>query len=104
MAVVSIPKASKNDAMELVMAITEAEITSQVRRGENAGRSLRHTAVVRQLRSLGEVKLAADQPFVTSTQLSAEKAWKRRALKAVVFLQEKKSRRILGAAVQPFCE
>ena len=95
---------SKTDPPELLVAITESGLASQVRRGENAGRTLRHTAVVRQLRSLGEVQRQTTQDFVVSTQLSVDKAWKRSALQVVAFLQEKKGRHILGAAAKPLCD
>jgi hypothetical protein len=94
---------SKADTTELFVAVTESGLVSQVTRGENAGRLLRHTAVVRQLRSLGEVKGTATKAFVASTQLSLDKTWKRSALRVVAFLQEKKGRHILGATVQPYC-
>jgi hypothetical protein len=95
---------SKTDRPELLVAVTESGLASQVRRGENAGRTLHHTAVVRQLRSLGEVPRQTAQDFVASTQLSVDKAWNRSALQVVAFLQEKKSRHILGAAAKPLCD
>jgi hypothetical protein len=97
----NLPKA---DNPELLVAITESGLTSQVQRGENAGRTLRHTAVVRQLRSLGEIQRQASKDFVASTQLSVDKAWKRDALQVVAFLQEKKGRQIVGAAATPLCD
>jgi hypothetical protein len=33
-----------------------------------------------------------------------DKAWNRSALEVVAFLQEKKSRHILGAAAKPLCD
>ncbi len=94
---------SKTDAPELLVAITESGLASQVRRGENAGRTLHHTAVVRQLRSLGAIQRQTTQDFVASTQLSVDKAWKPGALQVVAFLQERRSRHILGAAAEPLC-
>ena len=91
------------DATELFIAVTESGLVSKVARGENAGRTLRHTAVVRQLRSLGEVN-RGPKSSVTSTQLSLDKEWNRGAIQVVAFLQEKRSRRILGATAQPLCE
>jgi hypothetical protein len=98
------PIASKDDPMELLIAITEGGLVSEVKRGENAGRSLRHTAVVRQLRSLGELKEDAGKVFEASTRLSTDKTWKRSALQVVAFLQQKKSRHILGATARPLCQ
>src|SRR5262249_44817588 len=89
---------------ELWLAVTESGLSSEVRRGENAGRTLRHTAVVRQLRSLGEVKGDGSNGFQTTTQVSVQSSWKRSALQVVAFVQQKKDRHILGAAVQPLCQ
>ncbi len=94
----------KTDAPELLIAMSEDGLTSEVKRGENAGRTLHHTAVVRKLRSLGEVKAESGKPFLASTRLLLDKAWKRGALRVVAFLQEKKSHRIIGAAALPMCE
>src|SRR5450432_2618015 len=40
-------------AGDLWVAVTEADLTTQVRRGENAGRTLQHAPVVRAFQSLG---------------------------------------------------
>ncbi len=49
----NIPAVSPGDTAEVMLAITENDLHSQVSRGENAGRTLRHIAVVRQLKVLG---------------------------------------------------
>ena len=100
--VAPLSSSSTGDASELLVAVTESGLVSKVVRGENAGRTLRHTAVVRQLRSLGEVA-RGEKSSVTST-LSLDKGWKRGAIQVVAFLQEKKSRRILAATAQTLCE
>jgi hypothetical protein len=51
---------------EVLLAITESGLASKVGRGENAGRELRHAAVVRELRPLGPV--GADGAFSASHQ------------------------------------
>ncbi|GAB3577320.1 DUF1223 domain-containing protein [Hymenobacter daeguensis] len=83
-------------AAEVVLAITESGLASQVGRGENAGRLLRHAAVVRQLIPLG--KIGADGTFAASTRVPLNAAWKRPNLRAVVLVQEVASRRIVGVA------
>jgi hypothetical protein len=67
-----------------------------VSRGENAGRKLGHTAVVRRLVTLGSVKLAEGKVFTTEQGMNKE--WKKDKLRAVVLIQERSSRHILGAA------
>lgn len=88
----------KGGAAEVWLAITEKGLQSDVKRGENAGRELRHAAVVRSMRRIGEAKPDRDVSFSGETNISLRKEWKRENLQAVAFVQEKKSLRILGAA------
>jgi len=90
-----LPPVSPGDAAEVLLAITEDNLASNVVRGENAGRKLSHGAVVRKLTVLGRAK--ADG-FAADPVLSLDKAWKPPDLRAVVFVQERGSRRVLGAA------
>lgn len=88
---------SKRDAAEVWLAITETGLHSAVTRGENAGENLHHAAVVRVMHKLGEAKGDGEISFAGDANVSLQKEWKRENLKAVVIVQEKKSRRILGA-------
>ncbi len=90
--------ATKGDSAELWLAVTETGLHSAVTRGENAGEDLHHAAVVRSLRKIGEAKGDGETSFAGDASVSLQKDWKRENLRAVVFVQEKKSRRILGAA------
>lgn len=85
------------DSAEVLLAITESGLRSSVSRGENAGRSLNHTAVVRALSSLGSID-SQSKSFSAEPVVRIEKKWKRENLKAVVFVQERASRRVLGAS------
>jgi hypothetical protein len=88
----------KGETAEVWLAITETGLHSAVTHGENAGHDLHHAAVVRTMRKIGEAKIGSEASFAVDAGVSLEKQWKRDNLKAVVFLQEKKSRRILGAS------
>ncbi|GAB3873731.1 hypothetical protein GCM10028824_25800 [Hymenobacter segetis] len=83
-------------ATEVLLAITENGLASQIGRGENSGLLLHHTAVVRQLLPLGRV--GADGTFAASPALKLAADWKRPNLRAVVLVQEVASRRIVGVA------
>ena len=83
-------------ATQVLLAITESGLTSQVGRGENAGRLLRHAAVVRQLLPLGRV--SAEGTFTATLGLKLNTDWKRPNLRAVALVQETASHRIVGAA------
>jgi hypothetical protein len=89
---------TKGDAAEVWLAITETGLHSSVTRGENAGEELRHAAVLRFMRKIGEAKGDGGTSFTGDVSVPLQKEWKRENLKAVLFVQERKSRRILGAA------
>ena len=89
---------TKHDAAEVWLAITETGLHSSVTRGENAGEELRHASVVRTMRKVGEAKGDGEISFAGNVSVPLQKEWKRENLKAVLLVQEKKSRRILGAA------
>jgi hypothetical protein len=86
------------DTAEVWLAITETGLHSAVTRGENAGEDLHHAAIVRAMRKIGEAKGDGETSFAGDPSVPLQKEWKRENLRAVVFVQEKRSRRILGAA------
>ncbi len=86
------------DTAEVWVAVTETRLHSNVGRGENAGQSLAHAAVVRQLSKLGSVDPRKDPAFSGTAKFSLRQEWNVQNLRVVVFVQQKKSRHILGAA------
>ncbi|HEV8268642.1 MAG TPA: DUF1223 domain-containing protein [Thermoanaerobaculia bacterium] len=94
-----VPPVSPGDTAEVIFVLTEDGIATNVKRGENAGRTLPHTAVVRQLSLLGRVQ--PGKAFEMVQLVATEKSWKAEALSAVVFVQERRSRRVLGATRLP---
>jgi hypothetical protein len=79
------------------LAITEDDLESNVVRGENSGRRLRHTGVVRQMRIIGRVEPDQVATFTSDPDVTLRPEWKRGKLNAVVFIQEHRGMRILGA-------
>jgi hypothetical protein len=59
---------------------------------------LRHAAILRSLRKVGTVPARSQSPFVLNQQAKLKSNWKRENLRIVVFVQERKNLRILGAA------
>ena len=86
---------SGDEKAEVVLAVTENNLQTQVARGENSGRQLRHNAVVRSLNVVGEVA-ATDRSFVTERSISLSPGWNRENLSAVAFIQERHSHRVLA--------
>jgi hypothetical protein len=80
---------------DVVLAITERSLASDVTRGENAGRNMKHSAVVRKLVAIGKVKKG--EAFSKETAVTLASDWKPENLSAVVFVQERGSGKVLGA-------
>jgi hypothetical protein len=85
--------------LDVLLAITESDLSTQVGRGENHGRLLRHTAVVRDLRKIG--KTSSGQ-FAARPQLALKPDWRHDKLRAVIFLQDPSTLEITGAAQAPW--
>jgi hypothetical protein len=94
----NVPPVDQGDVAEVILALTEDKLLSNVTRGENSGRKLAHTAVVREMRALGRVD-PATKTFDSEKTLAIADGWKRDDLRVVVFVQERAHRRVLGAAV-----
>src|SRR3989454_950995 len=86
------------DTPEVYLAITESNLHSEVLRGENAGSRFDHFAVVRELRPIGTASPQAATAFSAQQVVRLAPTWKRENLRAVVFVQERHSRRVIGAA------
>jgi hypothetical protein len=84
---------------EVLLAITETNLHSGVLKGENKGRTLHHTAVVRKLAVIGRVK--SKQSFSAEPLVEIQKSWNAQNLRAVAFLEDRSTHRILGAAEIP---
>ena len=82
----------------LLVAVTEDQLRSDVKRGENQGRVLAHAAVVRQMTTIAEANGPSASARVDVT-LAPE--WRREHLKIVAFVQERRGRAILAAAAMP---
>lgn len=84
------------NSAELWVAVTETNLQSDVKAGENSGEVLKHAAVVRSLRKFETLRDAS--AYQGELPLSVESAWKKGNLSAVVFVSEKGSHKVIGAA------
>ena len=91
----------QRDGEQVFLVIAENMLHSDVRRGENAGRALEHNGVVRQLVPVAIIDSAA-AGFSSTVAVPAAREWNRANLGAVVFIQERHSRRVVAAAAIPF--
>lgn len=85
----------RSDDAEVLLAITENNLQTQVSRGENSGRSLRHSAVVRELNVVGQMA-ANEETFKTETSINISPGWRRENLRLIAFVQERHSLRVLA--------
>ncbi len=92
----NLPNVSGNGKADVILAVTENNLSSTVSRGENSGRKLQHAAVTRWLNTIANVA-TSDKTFSTTYSVKIDKNWKRDNLKVVAFVQERSSRRIIGA-------
>ncbi len=92
---INISQISKIENATVFAAIAENDISTNVKRGENSGKILPHTSVVRELKNVGVVS-GANSTFSTETVLQFQPNWKKENLKIIVFVQENESRKILG--------
>ena len=81
---------------DLWLAVTEEGLATDVRRGENANRRLPHAAVVRRLERIETLPMPAPDRFTAVAQVALDPDWQAGSLRLVAFLQERKSRRVLG--------
>jgi hypothetical protein len=92
---VNINDIPEHQNLTVYLAIAESGLATQVKAGENRGSELRHSSVVRQLKSLGNVANGATN-YLTKLEIEIERGWKIENLSYVVFIQEDESRMILG--------
>lgn len=97
----NLPPVKSGDTADILLGITESNLNSSVSRGENSGRKLAHTAVVRKLQPIASIN-ANESKFSTTQTINLEKNWQRDNLKLVAFVQERASRKVLGAAWMKF--
>jgi hypothetical protein len=79
----------------VLLAITEAKLSTHVQRGENGGRELQHTGVVRRLNEIG---LAKSGSFESSIPIKLESGWQRENLRIIVLVQNSPGGAIEGSA------
>jgi len=82
---------SEKDA-ELLFAVTEDRIVVDVKRGENANKTLRHSGVVRWLHSAGTIS-----SLLPTATIKIAPDWRRENLRVVALVQGK-NRRVVSAA------
>jgi hypothetical protein len=94
----SLPPLDPSGRADAIVALVESGLRSDVRRGENAGRTLMHAAVVRLLTVAGTVRAAGD---VVRSRMKLGSDWNRDRMQIVAFVQVRESRRVLATVQIP---
>ena len=92
----ALPAGAAPDA-ELLVALTQNAVRVAVGRGENAGKTLEHTAVSRQLVVAGPTPAAGAS---LTASLAVPRGLSAKELRIVAFVQERASRKVLGTATR----
>jgi hypothetical protein len=96
---IDLPGAPPNtERIDVFGAITEDDLTSVVKRGENCVLSLHHVAVARKIERFQSMTTKAS---ILEPQLQIANGWSRPRLRTVVWLQGVNSRRVYAAAIAP---
>lgn len=88
----ALPSGSSSDG-EVMVALTQNVARVVVPKGENAGSTLEHTAIARELVAAGAVPMAGGSAKAT---LKSPVGVDSKELRIVAFVQERRSRRVLG--------
>jgi hypothetical protein len=94
--IADIPDAA-HGKMRVMVALSENDLAVDVKRGENARRRLRHSAVTRRLEAVGSVN-AAERSAQVSAELTIDPAWRRDQLRVLAFLQDAATERVWGVS------
>lgn len=85
---------AKDEKGRVYLAVTEDGLSSDVKYGENGGRTIHHAGVVRELRSIGPLSKGE---FQKKVDVPVHRDWNLANLKLVVFVQQGDAGPILGA-------
>jgi hypothetical protein len=92
-----LPPVARGDRAEIIVAVTESGLVTDVTRGENHGKALQHAPVVRYLATIGTIA-AAGTSGSAHADIALDSAWQRDRLTLVAFVQEQRGRTILASA------
>ena len=93
-----LPPIPKGDRADIVVLVTESGLRTDVKRGENHGRTLSHAPVVRYLATVGHVSDDGSSTGSGEAAIPLGSEWQSEHLAVVAFVQQAKGRAILASA------
>ncbi len=91
-----LPEGTRN--ADMFLAVTETNLETTPVAGENGGRRLRHTGVVRSLTGIGHLDTRKAASYSADARVNLNPEWNPQNLKLVLFVQDRSTRKIIGAA------
>lgn len=97
--IIQAPKSYSGDKAHVFLVVTEGNLSSPVKSGENGGKLLRHTAVARSLSVLErDLQIKASATVIRlSGDITLAPTWKTQELRIVALVQRADNGRIIGA-------
>jgi hypothetical protein len=99
--VTDLPPVTRGDRADIVVLVTESGLRTEVKRGENHGRTLSHAPVVRYLATIGHIADDASSNASAGAEIPLAAEWQRDRLAVVAFVQQVRGRTILASASVP---
>ena len=96
-----LPHLGRGDQADLIVAVTESGLRTDVTRGENHGRTLTHAPIVRYMATIGQVAAGASTSISARADIPIAADWQLDRLALVSFVQEVRGRTILASASVP---
>jgi hypothetical protein len=87
----------RDEPADVIVSVVEDGLVTDVARGENRGRTLTHSAVVRVLEIIGSIE-PGRQGWSIEKDMPLDDEWRLGNTRVVAFLQARGSRAVLGAA------
>ncbi len=94
---INIAALPKHERASVYVAFTQDNLTRKIGRGNNAGKTLTHSSIARDLRAVASIEPQM-QKFDGETVLQLLPEWGRENLHLIVFVQENGSRKILAVS------
>jgi len=91
----NLPQATRS--ADIFLAITDTFLQTDVPNGENAGRHLLHTGVVRSLTNVAHLDAKKASAYAAEAKINLHPQWRTPNVKVVVFVQDRATRKIVGA-------
>jgi hypothetical protein len=92
---INVQNISKHEAATIYLAATEDNIVSNVKAGNNNGKTLKHSSVVRGMAEIATLT-ATQSGIKTSVDIKLDPKWKKENTRYVVFVQENESGRVIA--------